>query len=70
MAEALYNRGLSQIELGRIEEGLRDLREASQNKAIAEHNVIDEAIRYEGRDSTVFSVVSILILPTFRCASI
>ncbi len=61
-AEVLYNKGLCQMKLGRTEEGLRELKEASSNKAAEEHNVIDVAIQRLGEDLTVFSVVSIYTL--------
>jgi hypothetical protein len=41
----LFNRGLSYIYLGDVEQGMQDLEYASKEKQTEEHNVIDEAIR-------------------------
>ena len=57
-AEVLFNKGLSQIYLGRVEEGLLDLEEARKEKQTEEHNVIDDAITDRGEGYTVFSIVS------------
>ena len=54
----LFNKGLSQIYLGRVEEGLLDLEEARKEKQTEEHNVIDDAITDRGEGYTVFSIVS------------
>lgn len=56
-AETLFNKGLSQVYMGRIEDGLKDMREASSVKCTSEHNVIDEAIRDRAEGYTVFSIV-------------
>jgi hypothetical protein len=53
----MYNKGLSLIYMGSVQEGLQDLEEASQDKAIDDHKVIDEAIRDRGEGYMVFSVV-------------
>jgi hypothetical protein len=58
-AEVLFNKGLSQIYMGRMDEGLRDMEEARRDKATDEHNVIDDAIRDRGEGYTVFSIVSV-----------
>ncbi|OCF43032.1 hypothetical protein I317_03125 [Kwoniella heveanensis CBS 569] len=55
-AEVLFNCGLSKIYIGQTESGMTDLREASSQKVIDEHKVIDDAIRDQGRDYNVFSV--------------
>lgn len=55
-AEVLFNCGLTKIYLGQIAAGMADLREAQTQKLVAEHGVIDDAIRDEGRDYNVFSV--------------
>lgn len=57
-AEILFNKGLSQIYMGRLQEGLQDLDDARKDKATAEHNVIDDAIMDRGDGYTVFSIVS------------
>ena len=61
-AEVLFNKGLSQIYLGRVEEGLLDLEEARKEKATEEHNVIDDAIADRGEGYTVFSIVSCVVI--------
>jgi len=53
----MYNKGLSLIYMGKVEEGLKDMQEASRDKAIDDHKVIDEAIRDRGEGYMVFSVV-------------
>ncbi|KAF9453982.1 hypothetical protein P691DRAFT_718412 [Macrolepiota fuliginosa MF-IS2] len=64
-AEVLYNKGLSLIYMGRVEEGLQDMQEASRDKAIDDHKVIDEAIRDRGEGYMVFSVpVGVLYRPS------
>lgn len=55
-AEVLFNKGLAQIYLGKYDAGLADLVEASADKVIAEHAVIDEAIQDRGEGYTVFSI--------------
>ncbi|WVQ99741.1 hypothetical protein IAU59_006883 [Kwoniella sp. CBS 9459] len=55
-AEVLFNCGLSKIYMGQTEAGMADLREASTQKVIDEHKVIDDAIRDQGKDYNVFSV--------------
>jgi neutrophil cytosolic factor 2 len=59
-AEVLFNKGLSQIYLGRTREGLADMEEARREKATDEHNVIDDAINDRGEGYTVFSIVRYL----------
>jgi len=58
-AEVLFNKGLSQIYMGRAQEGLADMEDARRDKATDEHNVIDDAIQDRGEGYTVFSIVSI-----------
>ena len=43
--EVLFNRGLSYIYLGDMEQGMQDLEYALKEKQTEEHTVIDEAIR-------------------------
>lgn len=57
-AEVLFNKGLSLIYMGRMEEGLMELEEARKEKATDEHNVIDDALADRGDGYTVFSIVS------------
>ncbi|KAK0459085.1 NADPH oxidase regulator NoxR [Desarmillaria tabescens] len=64
-AEVLFNKGLSQIYMGRLDPGLVDMREASRDKATDEHSVIDDAIRDRGDGYTVFSIpVGVLYRPS------
>lgn len=61
----LFNKGLSQIYLGRNEQGISDMREAQREKATEEHNVIDDAIQDRGEGYTVFSIpVGVLYRPS------
>lgn len=62
-AEVLYNKGLCLIYMGRVQDGLQDLQEASKDKAIDDHSVIDEAIRDRGEGYMVFSVVRFTTFP-------
>ncbi|KDR75258.1 hypothetical protein GALMADRAFT_226928 [Galerina marginata CBS 339.88] len=64
-AEVLFNKGLSQIYMGRTQEGLGDMEEARKDKATDEHNVIDDAIQDRGEGYTVFSIpVGVLYRPS------
>ena len=56
-AEVMFNKGLTLIYLGRSEEGMGHLRRAYDLKSVPEHEVIHEAIQYQGDQFTVFSVV-------------
>lgn len=65
LAELLFNRGLSQINLGLMEEGVADLRMAIRAKATPEHEVIDECLRNQGEGFTVFSIpLGVLFRPS------
>jgi neutrophil factor 2 len=46
------------MHLGDPASGMQDLSEAVRNKAIPEHDVVDDAIRDRGEEYTVFSIVS------------
>ncbi|GJJ08543.1 hypothetical protein Clacol_002761 [Clathrus columnatus] len=64
-AEVLFNKGLSQVYMGSVDDGLKDMREASLMKCTSEHNVIDEAIRDRAEGYTVFSIpVGVLYRPS------
>lgn len=64
-AEVLFNKGLCQIYMGQVNEGLQDLGEASQEKSTPEHSVIDDAIQDRGEGYTVFSIpVGVLYRPS------
>ncbi|THW12388.1 hypothetical protein D6D23_10158 [Aureobasidium pullulans] len=54
--EALFNRGLCYIYLQQRAAGLQDLFYASKEKAVPDHDVIDEAIREQAEGYTVFSI--------------
>ncbi|KAF2281501.1 uncharacterized protein EI97DRAFT_31220 [Westerdykella ornata] len=54
--EVLFNRGLCYIYLQQKEAGMQDLNFAAKEKVVPDHDVIDEAIREEAQDYTVFSI--------------
>ena len=54
--EVLFNRGLCYIYLQQKEAGMQDLRFASQEKRVQDHDVIDEAIKEQAEGYTVFSI--------------
>lgn len=54
--EVLFNRGLCYIYLQQKEAGMQDLSFAAKEKVNPDHDVIDEAIREEAEDYTVFSI--------------
>ncbi|TKX20819.1 tetratricopeptide repeat-containing protein 13 [Elsinoe australis] len=54
--EALFNRGLCYYYLQQREAAMSDLLFASQEKAVPDHNVIDEAIKERAEGYTVFSI--------------
>lgn len=56
-AEVLFNKGLSLIYMGNVQEGLADMEDARREKATDEHGVIDDAIQDRGEGYTVFSIV-------------
>ncbi|KAI0687945.1 hypothetical protein C8T65DRAFT_835120 [Cerioporus squamosus] len=63
-AEVLFNRGLTQIYMGQLQEGLADMEDARREKATEEHGVIDDAIQDRGEGYTVFSIpVGVLYRP-------
>ncbi|KAG6034072.1 hypothetical protein E4U41_006701 [Claviceps citrina] len=62
--EVLFNRGLCYIYMEQKDAGMQDLSYASKEKIVEDHNVIDEAIREEAKDYTVFSIpVGVLYRP-------
>lgn len=64
-SEVLFNKGLSLIYLGQMQEGMAELQDATNQKATEEHGVIDEAIRDRGEGYTVFSIpVGVLYRPS------
>jgi len=64
-AEVLFNKGLSLIYMGNLQDGLADMEEARREKATDEHAVIDDAIQDRGEGYTVFSIpVGVLYAPS------
>ncbi|KIP05003.1 hypothetical protein PHLGIDRAFT_108845 [Phlebiopsis gigantea 11061_1 CR5-6] len=64
-AEVLFNKGLCQIYMGQLDQGLATLQEARNEKVTAEHNVVDDAIADRGDGYTVFSIpVGVLYRPS------
>ncbi|CAL1711160.1 unnamed protein product [Somion occarium] len=64
-AEVLFNKGLAQIYMGRLQEGLMDMEEGRKEKVTDEHNVIDDAMAERGDGYTVFSIpVGVLYRPS------
>ncbi|EIN14596.1 hypothetical protein PUNSTDRAFT_24804, partial [Punctularia strigosozonata HHB-11173 SS5] len=55
-AEVLFNKGLSMIYLGQLEEGLAGMREAERQQMTDAHKVITDAVRDQGDGYTVFSM--------------
>ncbi|ELU42105.1 NADPH oxidase regulator NoxR [Rhizoctonia solani AG-1 IA] len=55
-AEVLFNKGLCFIYMGRLDNGLQEMREAQRVKVTEEHGVIDDAIQDQGEGYTVFSI--------------
>lgn len=54
--EVLFNRGLCYIYLQQKDAGMQDLIFATREKAVPDHDVIDEAIREQAEGYTVFSI--------------
>ncbi|KAM0720029.1 hypothetical protein Q7P37_004164 [Cladosporium fusiforme] len=54
--EVLFNRGLCYIYLQQKDAGLQDLMYAAREKAVLDHDVIDEAIKEQAEGYTVFSI--------------
>ncbi|OCK86244.1 NADPH oxidase regulator [Lepidopterella palustris CBS 459.81] len=54
--EVLFNRGLCYIYLQQKDAGMQDLSFAAKEKAVPDHDVIDEAIREQAEGYTVFSI--------------
>ncbi|KAG9019356.1 hypothetical protein FRB90_003460 [Tulasnella sp. 427] len=60
----LFNQGITCMNLGDFDRGIALLREASKNKVIPDHDVVDEAIQENGEGYTVFSIpVGVLYRP-------
>ncbi|KAI9280507.1 hypothetical protein BY458DRAFT_500871 [Sporodiniella umbellata] len=54
--EVLFNRGICQLYLGKVDAGLTDLYYAQKVCVTAEHSIIEHAIRDQGRGYTIFSI--------------
>lgn len=54
--EVLFNRGLCYIYLQQKDAGMQDLMFAAREKAVPDHDVIDEAIKEQAEGYTVFSI--------------
>ena len=54
--EILFNRGLCYIYLQQLEPGLQDLSFAAKEKAVADHDVIDEAIKENAEVSLIVTL--------------
>lgn len=64
-AEVLFNKGLAQVYMGLMQEGIMDMEAAKGAKETEEHNVIDDAIQERGDGYTVFSIpVGVLYRPS------
>lgn len=62
--EVLFNRGLCYVYLQQRDAGMQDLAFAAREKAVPDHDVIDEAIREHAEGYTVFSIpVGVLYRP-------
>ncbi|KAF9176665.1 hypothetical protein BGZ51_009869, partial [Haplosporangium sp. Z 767] len=54
--QVLFNRALCYIELGEMDQGMTDLWRATREKQTKDHDILDQALRDRGQDSTVFTV--------------
>lgn len=54
--EVLFNRGICQLYLGKIDAGLTDLYFAQKKKMSREHVVVDQAVHDRGKGYSVFSI--------------
>nr|POF04242.1 neutrophil cytosol factor 2 [Quercus suber] len=54
--EVLFNRGLCYVYLQQKDAGMQDMMFAAREKAVPDHDVIDEAIREQAEGYTVFSI--------------
>ncbi|KAI9312914.1 hypothetical protein BX666DRAFT_1983224 [Dichotomocladium elegans] len=54
--EVLFNRGICQLYLGKIDAGLTDLYHAQKAKMTEEHEIIDQAVRERGKGYSVYSI--------------
>lgn len=54
--EVLFNRGICQLFMGKMDAGLTDLYYAQKASMTAEHAIIDQAVRDRGKGYSVFSI--------------
>ncbi|CAO3644691.1 unnamed protein product [Mucor hiemalis] len=54
--EVLFNRGICQLNSGKIDSGLTDLYHAQKAKVTDEHDLIDHALQVQGKDYSVYSM--------------
>jgi hypothetical protein len=54
--EVLFNRGICQLYLGKMDAGLTDLYHAHKARMTEEHDVIDQAVKDRGKGYSVFSI--------------
>ncbi|KAL7313307.1 hypothetical protein PS15m_007067 [Mucor circinelloides] len=59
--EVLFNRGICQLYLGKMDAGLTDLYHAQKSKMTEEHDVIDQAVKDRGKGYSVFSIPPFVI---------
>ncbi|KAI9471808.1 MAG: hypothetical protein EXX96DRAFT_581748 [Benjaminiella poitrasii] len=59
--EVLFNRGICQLYLGKIDAGLTDLYHAQKARMTEEHDVIDQAVKDRGKGYSVFSIPPLVI---------
>ncbi|KAL9547480.1 hypothetical protein MBANPS3_006146 [Mucor bainieri] len=59
--EVLFNRGICQLYLGKMDAGLTDLYHAQKSRMTEEHDVIDQAVKDRGKGYSVFSIPPFVI---------
>ncbi|KAI8091199.1 uncharacterized protein B0P05DRAFT_526528 [Gilbertella persicaria] len=59
--EVLFNRGICQLYLGKMDAGLTDLYHAQKSRMTEEHDVIDQAVKDRGKGYSVFSIPPLVI---------
>ncbi|KAI8355116.1 hypothetical protein EDC96DRAFT_466076 [Choanephora cucurbitarum] len=59
--EVLFNRGICQLYMGKMDAGLTDLYHAQKGRMTEEHDVIDQAVKDRGKGYSVFSIPPLII---------
>ncbi|EIE91532.1 hypothetical protein G6F46_004642 [Rhizopus delemar] len=59
--EVLFNRGICQLYMGKMDAGLTDLYYAQKASMTAEHAIIDQAVRHRGKGYSVFSIPPVVL---------